>query len=41
MQFGQDATLRKVREEICRCVRKFGGKHVAKDMRRAQNLGEV
>ena len=41
MQFGQDATIQKVREEICRCVRKFGGVQLAKDMRRAQNLSEV
>ena len=25
MKFGESATLLKVREEICRCVRKFGG----------------
>ena len=41
MQFGQDATLQKVREEICRCVRNFGGKDAAKDMRCAPNLADV
>ena len=41
MQFGEIATLQKVREEICRCVRKFGGVQVPNAMRRAQNLGEV
>ena len=41
MQFGQDATLQNVREEMCRCVRNFGGVEVAKDMRSASNLGEV
>ena len=40
-QLDQNATIRKVREEICRCVRKFGGVQVAENMRRAQNLGGV
>ena len=41
MEFGENATLQKVCEEICRCVRKFGGKEVVKLMRRATSLGEV
>ena len=40
MQFGQDATLQKVREELCRCVRNFGGVE-AKDMGSTANLGNV
>ena len=41
MQFGQDATLQKVREEICRCIRNFGGVEIAKDMESVANLGNV
>ena len=39
MLFGQDATLQKVREEMCRCVTKFGGKELVKEMRRASSFG--
>ena len=41
MEFGQDATLQKVREEMCNCVRNFAGVEDAKDMSSAANLGEV
>ena len=41
MQFGQNATLQKVRDEMYRCVRNFGGAEVAKDMKSAANLGGV
>ena len=41
MQFGEDATLQKVRSEICRSVKKFGGKEVAKEMKHAESLGGV
>ena len=41
MQFGQEATIQKVLEEMYRCVRNFGGVEMARDMRRAANLGGV
>ena len=41
MEFGQYATMQKVHEEISRCVRKFGVLQVVKDMRKAENLGEM
>ena len=41
MEFGENATVQKVREEICRCVKKFGGKEVVKEMRRASSLRDV
>ena len=41
MEFGENATLEKVREEICRCVRKFGGKELVKEMRRTSSLRDV
>ena len=41
MEFGHDATLQKVREEMCKCVQNFGGAEVAKEMNSAANLGEV
>ena len=41
MQFGQDATLQKFRAEICRCVKKFGGKGKAKEMKDAESLENV
>ena len=41
MEFGQDAALQKVREEMCRCVRNFGGVEAAKDMGSAPTLGNV
>ena len=41
MEFGESATLQKVREEICRCVRNFGGFEAVKEMKKAQNLGDV
>ena len=41
MEFGQNATLQNVREEICRCVRNSGGKELAKEIRRASSLREV
>ena len=41
MQFGQDATIQKVSEEMCCCVRNFGGLNAAKEMKSAPNLGDV
>ena len=41
MEFGENATVQKVREEICSCVRKFGGKELAKEMRKASSLRDV
>ena len=41
MEFGENATFQKVREEICRCVRNFGRFETVKEMKKAQNLGEV
>ena len=41
MEFGENATFQKVREKICRCVRKFGGKEMVKEMRRASSLRDV
>ena len=40
-EFGENATLQKVREEICRFVRNFCGFEAAKETRRAQDLGDV
>ena len=41
MEFGENATLQKVREGICRSVRNFGEFEAAKEMRRGQDLGDV
>ena len=41
MEFGENARLEKFREEICRCALNFGGFEGAKDMKRAQNLGDM
>ena len=40
-EFGENATIQVDRGEICRCVRNFVGFETAKDVRRAQNLGDV
>ena len=41
MEFGYNATLEIVREEICRCVRKFECKEVVKEMKMASSLRDV
>ena len=41
MEFGENATAQKVREQICSCVRKFGGKDSVKEMRKASSLRDV
>ena len=41
MDLGQDAIVQKVREEVCGCVRNFGGVTSAKNMESAANLGNV
>ena len=41
MEFGENAMFQKVREEICRCARKFGGKELAEEMKRAPIFRDV
>ena len=39
MEFSENATFQEVCEKICSCVRKFGDKELAKEMKRAARLG--
>ena len=41
MQFGQDASGKKVRSEIVRCVRNFGGVELSRQLEQAKSIGEV